>query len=320
MRIKLAWILALAGLVTSPAFASVRSQADTLMPAATRIPDPYQRGLAEGWLEVAVHQDNQVLVSGTYNDAAWKALNNARHFIDASVPLTPIYGEKHWPVRPNWIAALREIEAVNERGSNSACKLESAGRLQVLTDEIWKEQEETHGTRWVHGWARIEQAQHLAEQVDAELAACPLHADTVAETVKSPTKTTTVRVSTDVAFAFDSAQLEPRGQEAISGLARSIASGGNVEVITVTGYTDRLGSARYNLGLSRQRARAVADALQAAGVKAGHFDVRGAGASSPVVICEGAESEAVIACLAPNRRVEVRVQSDDVQAPAGHDE
>ncbi|QCP55116.1 OmpA family protein [Trinickia violacea] len=318
MKANLACALALAGLLASPAFASVRSQADALMPAAQAIADPYQRGQAEGWLEIAARQDGQVLVSHTYNDAAPKALQNARHFIDGSVPFAPIYGEKHWPTRENWVKAIREIEAVNERASASTCKGESAGRLSALTDEVWKEQDETHGTRWVHGWAQIERAKRLSETVDAELAQCSAPAAPVAQAVPAaPPKA--IELSADATFGFDSAMLKPQGRAAIDALAKSIADAGKADVITVTGYTDRLGSTAHNLELSRRRAQTVADALKADGVQASRIEARGAGAASPVVSCPGARSARVIACLAPNRRVEVRVSGTAAHANAGQD-
>jgi OOP family OmpA-OmpF porin len=306
MRNPLACALALAGLLASPAFASVASQADALTPAAKQISDPYQRGLAEGWLEIAARQDGQVLVSRTYNDAAPKALQNARHFIDGSQPLVAIYGEKHWPTRENWVQAIRAIEAVNERAAASACKGESAGRLSALTDEVWKEQDETHGTHWVHGWAQIERAKRLSEQVDDALAHCAPAAEPVAQPFPAAVPKT-IELSADATFDFDRAVLKPAGREAIAALAKSLADTGQIEAITVTGYTDRLGKPAHNRELSRRRAQAVVDALRDAGVKAARFDVHGAGAESPIAACPGRPSPAVIACLAPNRRVEVRV-------------
>jgi hypothetical protein len=92
------------------------------------------------------------------------------------------------------------------------------------------------------------------------------------------------------------------GAVAVGVAARAIA----VNSVAI-GYTDRFGSVAHNRDLSRRRAQAVADALKQRGVDPVHFDVRGAGATAPVVMCAGAKKPAVIACLAPNRRVEIRV-------------
>lgn len=300
---------ALAALATTaPALASSASDADALLPAALRIEDAYQRGLAKGWLEIAARQDSSVLVSDTYNDAAPKALQNARHFIDGSQPFVSIYGQKHWPAasRPAWIEALQAIERVNEKAAKSSCRLESAGRLSVLTDEVWKEQDETHGTRWNHGWAQIERARKLAQQVERDLGACPVPVSAEAPPAPKPVKPEPIRLSADALFDFDKAQLKPQGQEAVRRLAEQIQAADEAEVI-VTGYTDRLGSPAHNLQLSRARAQAVAQALIAAGVLTKHMQVEGKGAAEPTTNCPGRATPAVISCLAPDRRVEIRV-------------
>lgn len=61
-----------------------------------------------------------------------------------------------------------------------------------------------------------------------------------------------------------------------------------------------------NETLSLHRAQAVRQALEAQGVTAARFEVNGRGAADPVKSCEGKKATAaVIACLAPNRRVEI---------------
>lgn len=73
--------------------------------------------------------------------------------------------------------------------------------------------------------------------------------------------TTTVTISSDVLFAFDSATLTPLADQQIDAVAAQLrASSGPVRV---DGYTDDVGSGPYNLGLSRRRADAVAARLRA---------------------------------------------------------
>lgn len=72
------------------------------------------------------------------------------------------------------------------------------------------------------------------------------------------------------------------------------------------GYTDRFGSMAHNKTLSLQRAQAVRKELEAQGVTAERFDVNGLGSAAPVKLCAGKKAtQAVVACLAPNRRVEI---------------
>ncbi|ALL66282.1 Outer membrane protein A precursor [Paraburkholderia caribensis MBA4] len=300
----------LAAAFAAPAFpASIKSQAEALMPAAQKIADPYRRGVAEGFLEIAERQDGHVLVSRVYNNAAQRALGNARNLIDQSVPWEPLYTAKNWPTRDKWVQAIRAIEATNARASASTCKSEQAGRLLALTDEVWKEQDETHGTRWVHGWDAIERAQKLSVEVNQQLDHCaPPPPKPVVESA------TPISLSADALFDFDSAKLNADGTTAIDGLAADLKRAQSVDVVTVIGYTDRFGSVAHNRDLSRRRAQAVADALKERGLTPTRFDVRGAGSTAPIATCPGRKSAAVIACLAPNRRVEIRVSGQSVSA------
>lgn len=71
---------------------------------------------------------------------------------------------------------------------------------------------------------------------------------------------TRARFDSSVLFAKDSARLRPGARAAIQNLARELRKGVPGE-ITVTGYTDDLGSAAHGLQLSRRRAAAVARQL-----------------------------------------------------------
>lgn len=304
----------LAAACATPAFAdSIPKQVQALTPLAQRIADPYRRGVAEGFLEIAERQDSHVLVSHVYNDAANRALGNARFLIDNSAQWQSLYTAKNWPTRDKWVQAIRSIEATNARATASSCKGESAGRLLALTDEVWKEQDETHGTHWVHGWEAIERAKKLSVQVNDELDHCA-PPPPPPPPVETPLPDKPISLSADALFDFDSAKLKPEGTEAVEQLASNLKRAKAIDVITVIGYTDRFGSVAHNRDLSRRRAQAVADALKQRGVDPVHFDVRGAGSTAPVVMCPGPKKAAVIACLAPNRRVEIRVSGQGAAA------
>jgi OOP family OmpA-OmpF porin len=69
-----------------------------------------------------------------------------------------------------------------------------------------------------------------------------------------------------VFFDFDKSTIDAKGAETIKTVADE-AKRGNVPVVHVTGYTDTVGTAAYNLKLSQRRAAAVAKALAAYGVQ-----------------------------------------------------
>ena len=72
--------------------------------------------------------------------------------------------------------------------------------------------------------------------------------------------------------------------------------------VTITGYTDRLGS-DDNVELSQRRANAVKSYLVGKGVAADRLIAVGKGKVDPIVHCDNSDRSALIKCLEPNRRV-----------------
>lgn len=105
-------------------------------------------------------------------------------------------------------------------------------------------------------------------------------------------------------FGFDSSTLlspQPKLDEIASALGRNPQIGN----VAVTGYTDRLGTDRYNVALSQRRADAVKAYIVGQGVDAGRLTAVGEGERNPVVDCNDRNRADLIRCLQPNRRVEV---------------
>lgn len=104
-------------------------------------------------------------------------------------------------------------------------------------------------------------------------------------------------LNAEALFAFASAQLSAQGESQIRQLAADIRqSGQDVRQITITGHTDRFGSAESNLRLSQARAESVKRVLVASGLPANVITSLGMGESMPRVQCEGGKSAATIAC------------------------
>ncbi len=116
-----------------------------------------------------------------------------------------------------------------------------------------------------------------------------------------------VTFQADTLFDFDKAVLKPEGKGKLDDLATKIENV-NLEVVVATGYTDKIGSDKYNDRLSLRRAQAVKAYLVSKGIEANRIYTEGKGKRSPVVTdCAQKNRKALIACLAPNRRVEVEV-------------
>lgn len=124
-----------------------------------------------------------------------------------------------------------------------------------------------------------------------------------------------LRVSAQVLFGFDrsdAASITGRGREELRKIASQIAAlpPEALARVTLTGHADPIGSAAYNVKLSEKRAQTVADVLAEYGITRELIDTAGRGSADPVVQCppRGRLSKR-IACHAPNRRVEIRVET-----------
>jgi OOP family OmpA-OmpF porin len=120
-----------------------------------------------------------------------------------------------------------------------------------------------------------------------------------------------VSFSADSLFGFDQSDVKPAGRQALDKFASDM-KGTDFDRITVTGHTDRISSHAYNLKLSARRADAVkAYLVQTAGIPGDKISAKGVNGSDPVTKpgeCKGTKpTKQLIACLQPDRRVDVEV-------------
>ena len=117
-----------------------------------------------------------------------------------------------------------------------------------------------------------------------------------------------ITVAADALFDFDKATLRPEGKAKLDELV-SKANAIKLEVILVVGHTDRIGSAKYNQGLSERRAAAVKSYLVSKGIEANRVYTEGKGLTQPVTgdKCKGPKTKALIECLQPDRRADIEV-------------
>ena len=118
-----------------------------------------------------------------------------------------------------------------------------------------------------------------------------------------------INFSADALFDFDKADLRPEGNAMLDDLTR-VLQGATYEVILAIGHADRIGSAQYNQKLSLRRADAVKKYLVEKGIAPNRVYTDGKGKTQPVTKpadCRMKNRKALIACLQPDRRVDVEV-------------
>ncbi|WP_234775098.1 OmpA family protein [Paraburkholderia tropica] len=172
---------------------------------------------------------------------------------------------------------------------------------------------------WTHSFdasaQRVAEVQQKIADLPAVLNACQ------PPRKEPPPLPSSITLPTDTLFRFDRGDLNgllPQGRASLDALARDLAAAGDVTAVRTEGYTDRLGSDSYNMRLSRQRAETVAGYLRERREANIAMSAVGRGKANPVVQCNERDREALIACLAPNRRVELSIarKSSGAQAAA----
>ncbi len=152
---------------------------------------------------------------------------------------------------------------------------------------------------------------------------------TPAPAAAAPREPQRLSFAADTLFDFDKAELKPEGKALLDALARDISTM-NYQSIAITGHADRIGNADYNQKLSERRANAVREYLLSkagqgegtvagftggAAIDPGKITARGAGEEQPVTNADDCVGERktrqLIACLQPDRRVEIEVQGTE---------
>ncbi|QNS15762.1 porin OmpA [Mannheimia bovis] len=118
--------------------------------------------------------------------------------------------------------------------------------------------------------------------------------------------------SSDVLFDFGKSSLKPAAATALDAAHTEISNLGLANpAVQVNGYTDRIGKEDFNLKLSQRRAETVANYIVSKGTNPANVTAVGYGKANPVTgnTCDAVKGrKALIACLAPDRRVEIQVQ------------
>lgn len=108
----------------------------------------------------------------------------------------------------------------------------------------------------------------------------------------------------DVTFEFNKADLSPQGKAQLDKVAAEIVGlKDRLKHVVIVGYTDSVGSDKYNLALSDKRAKSAAKYLVSKGVPKDKLFAKGMGKAKPIADNKTKEGRA------KNRRVEIAITS-----------
>ncbi len=110
-----------------------------------------------------------------------------------------------------------------------------------------------------------------------------------------------IEIREKVFFKVNTAKIEERSHSLLEEVAKVILSAKGIKEVVVEGHTDTRGKRRYNLKLSKQRARAVRAYLIIKGVDGRMLSAKGFGPDKPIMTGKTEEAHS------KNRRVEFKV-------------
>ena len=154
----------------------------------------------------------------------------------------------------------------------------------------------------------LEEAQRERETAERERQRAEELASRVNELEAQQTERGLVLTLGDVLFDFDRADLQPGGLRAVDELAKFLNEYPERNIL-IEGFTDNIGSEKYNENLSQRRAASVQQALLNRGISNNRIRIRGYGVQYPVA------SNQTEAGRQQNRRVEVIISNQQGNIP-----
>ena len=263
----------------------------------------YHLAKARAWLDMALSEyherDDGGILSASIGQA--EALLDALEKKQADIGMdTPLQVPGSEAVRPD---LLDQITALKKH-EHFPCAQRPIATAEVYLVWVGHEYAE-YG--WSHAESYVRSVENLIYEAQAAIDNCAA-APVVAPTL-SPPPLEQITLSGDALFEIGDAKLHPSALWRLDSLADNIKTVTQLEEVVLVGHTDRLrsdGRHERNQTLSEQRAESIKQYLIGKGVPADKIHASGAGSSQPLVQCSTKQSkEKQIACLQPNRRVEI---------------
>jgi OmpA-OmpF porin, OOP family len=262
-------------------------------------PDNYHLAKARTWLDMALSEYHENEGNGIVPSAIEQAtilldaLEKRQTDISMDTPMEVPGSEAVRPDLWNKIAALKKHEKF------------SCGQRAIAEAEVhlvWAGHEKLESS-WGHAESYARSADDLVKEAQTSIDNCAAQIPVIEK----------ITVSSNALFGFDEAKLEPSELWRLNRLTDSIKTAKSLEEVVLVGHTDRLrsdGHQERNQILSEKRAESIRQYLIGKGIAADKIHASGAGSSQPLVECSTKQSkEKQVACLQPNRRVEIILRS-----------
>jgi outer membrane protein OmpA-like peptidoglycan-associated protein len=267
----------------------------------------YHLAKARTWLDMAMSEyyDNDSSGVTAAAIAQAEALLGALEKKQADISMdTPLQFPGSEAVRPDLldkIAALKKNEKF-------FCAQRPIAEAEVYL--VWTGHEE-YESGWSHAESYARNVEDLLYAAQTAIDNCVIAppAPPPPPPVVIPRVLKKITLSGDALFDSGKSILHVSSLPQLDKLAEDIKGVSSMEEVVLTGHTDRMGSKKYperNQLLSEQRAESIKQYLASKGIPAEKIRTVGAGATQPIVQCSTKLSKAKqIACLQPNRRVEI---------------
>jgi len=189
-------------------------------------------------------------------------------------------------------AATNAQAAAQQRDLAKQAQENSEAQAQLARQQAAAEQQRANQA--------TQQAEEYRQQREAELAQLQQALSQIAETRRTAMGLVMTLDSKSVRFDFDKADVKPEYRDMLNRIAGILMTLKGY-AIAVYGYTDDIGTQKYNLQLSQRRAVAVRDFLVQAGISQTIMTTKGFGKSDPRVPGDSEQARAA------NRRVEIGI-------------
>ncbi|HTC92104.1 MAG TPA: OmpA family protein [Terriglobales bacterium] len=189
-------------------------------------------------------------------------------------------------------AAANAQAAAQERDSAKQAQSNSEAQAQLARQQAADEQQKADQAR--------QQAEQYRQEREAELQQLQDALGQIAETHRTALGLVMTLDSKSIRFDFDKADIKPEYRDILNRIAGILMALKGYSV-AVYGYTDDVGTQKYNLQLSQRRAEAVRDFLVQAGISQKIMSTKGFGKSDPRVAGDSDQARAA------NRRVEIAI-------------